>query len=159
MVEDDLKLIYILKIGYNTKGEGNYEFVFSTDPENIDIEGWCWDLVPACDHALPPTDEYVDAVYSLKTSSFDLFCLHEAVDREYMHGYHTIHALGYEVQKQDENGYSSYDDLMEGEEEEDSPLLVFHYGISLKEVINLLYERNIVLTNNEFVETANIKLR
>ena len=159
MIEDDLKLIYILKIGYNSKGEGNYEFIFSTDPENIDIEGWCWDLVPACDHATPPTDEYVDAVYSLKTSTFDLFCLHEAVDREYMHGYHTIHALAYEVEKQDENGYSSYDDLMEKEEEEDTPLIVFHYGISLKEVIDLLYERNIVLTNGEFVEAGNIKIR
>ena len=98
--DKQLKLIYILKIGYNTKGDGLYEFIFSKDPTNIDINGWQWDLSPACDNSQPPTEDYTDAVYSLKTKSFDLFCLHEAVDREYMHGYHTIHALAYEVEKE-----------------------------------------------------------
>ena len=50
-----LKLIYILKIGYNTKDEGLYEFIFSLDHTNIDVEGWCWDLNPACDNAIPPS--------------------------------------------------------------------------------------------------------
>jgi hypothetical protein len=156
MNEDNLKLIYILKIGYNSKDEGLYEFIFSEDETNIDIEGWSWDLTPACDNALPPDDEYINATFGLRTSSFDLFCLHEAVDRPYMHGYHTIHALAYEVEKQDENGYSSYDKLMS--EDKDLPLLVFHYGITLQEVIDLLYERNIVLKHNEFLEATSIKL-
>jgi len=97
--DDKLKLIYVNKIGYNAKGEGLYEFIFSLDPTNVDIEKWSWDLSPACDNAIPPTEEYIDAIFNLKTSSFDLFCLHEAVDREYMHGYHTIHALAYEIEK------------------------------------------------------------
>ncbi len=29
--EDKLKLIYVLKIGYNSKDEGLYEFIFSLD--------------------------------------------------------------------------------------------------------------------------------
>jgi hypothetical protein len=158
-----LKLIFILKIGYNARGEGNYEFIFSINPENIDIEGWCWDISPACDNALPPTEEYVDALFSLKTKSFDLFCLHEAVDREYMHGYHTIHALAYEIEKQDENGGSGavgYEQMFGNEKEsDDTPLLVFHYGMTLAKVKDLLNARKIILNkNNEFVEISSLKL-
>jgi hypothetical protein len=43
-MDEDLKLIFVLKIGYNTKGDGLYEFIFSKDPTKIDVEGWCWDL-------------------------------------------------------------------------------------------------------------------
>jgi hypothetical protein len=157
--ENKLKLIFVLKIGYNSKDEGLYEFIFSLDPENIDIEGWMWDIVPACDNALPPTPEYINAVFNLKTSSFDLFCLHESVDREYMHGYHTIHCLAYEVEKKDENGgtgFSSYEKMFEGDSD-DVPLLVFHYGMTLAKVKDMLNARKIILKNNEFVETSSIQ--
>lgn len=157
--EKKLKLIYILKIGYNAKDEGLYEFIFSLDPTNIDVEGWAWDLSPACDNAIPPTEEYIDAIFSLKTNSFDLFCLHEAVDREYMHGYHTIHALGYEIEKENDNPtpFSDYETMFENNNDE-LPLLVFHYGMTLEKVINLLAPRKIILKNNEFIETSSIKL-
>jgi hypothetical protein len=157
-----LKLIYVLKIGYNSKGEGLYEFIFSYNETNIDIEGWCWDIVPACDNALPPTEEYINAVFNLKTCSFDLFCLHEAVDREYMHGYHTIHALAYEIEKQqpentnNSGGFSDYEKMFEGEND-DIPLLVFHYGMTLAKVKDILNTRKIILKNNEFVEISSIK--
>lgn len=159
MENDDklLKLIFILKIGYNTKNEGLYEFIFSKNPTKIDIEGWCWDMSPACDNALPPTEDYTDAVYNLKTKSFDLYCLHEAVDREYMHGYHTIHALAYEKDKENEDGYTSYEDMFE-ENSDDIPLLVFHYGMSLHQIKEMLSPRKIILKNNEFVETSSIKI-
>ena len=158
--DNKLKLIFILKIGYNAKGEGLYEFIFSLDPTNIDLEGWCWDLSPACDNATPPTEEYINAIFNLKTSSFDLFCLHEAVDREYMHGYHTIHALAYEIEKQaDENGnFGDYEKMFEKDDNEEFPLLVFHYGMTLSKVKDLLNARKIILKNNEFVETSSIKL-
>lgn len=154
--DSKLKLIYVLKIGYNSKDEGLYEFIFSYDETNIDVEGWCWDITPACDNAQPPTEDFINAVFSLKTSSFDLFCLHEAVDRDYMHGYHTIHALAYEIEKKDENGYSTYEKMFEGEQN-DLPLLVFHYGMSLGKIKDLLNSRKIILRNNEFVETSSIK--
>lgn len=153
--ENKLKLLYILKIGYNAKDEGLYEFIFSIDPTNIDDEGWCWDLSPACDNAVPPTEDYIDAIFNLKTDSFDLFCLHEAVDREYMHGYHTIHALAYEVEREDED-VSTYEKMFESESD-DLPLLVFHYGMTLAKVKELLASRKIILRNNDFVETSSIK--
>ncbi len=155
-----LKLIYVLKIGYNSKDEGLYEFIFSTNEANIDMEGWCWDLTPACDNALAPTEEYIDEILNLKTSTFDLFCLHEAVDRPYMHGFHTIHALAYEIEKQDENnnGLGQYESMFEKkDDEEDEPLLVFHYGMTLARVKDILAARKIILKNKEFVETSSIK--
>jgi hypothetical protein len=152
-----LKLIFILKIGYNSKDEGLYEFIFSTDETNIDIEGWCWDLSPACDNALPPTEDYVNGIFSLKTDSFDLFCLHEAVDREYMHGYYTIHALAYEMERvRDDNGYNQYENLF-GKTDEDKTLLVFHYGMTLARVKDMLYTRKIILKDKEFIESSSIK--
>ncbi len=154
--DNKLKLIYILKIGYNAKDEGLYEFIFSLDPTNIDVEGWCWDLSPACDNALPPTEEFTNAIFNLKTSSFELFCLHEAVDREYMHGYHTIHALAYELEKENDGSFSDYEKMFENGND-DIPLLVFHYGMTLSKVKDLLNFRKIILKNNEFVETSSIK--
>ena len=155
--DNNLKLIYVLKIGYNSKYEGLYEFIFYLDENNVDMEGWCWDMSPACDHAMPPTEEFINAVFNLKTSSFDLFCLHEATDREYMHGYHTIHCLAYEVEKKDENNNVSDYDKMFNAENNDVPLLVFHYGMTLLKVKDLLNSRKIILKNNEFVETSSIK--
>ena len=38
--DNKLKLIYVLKIGYNSKFEGLYEFIFSLDETNVDEEGW-----------------------------------------------------------------------------------------------------------------------
>ena len=155
--DEELKLIYVLKIGYNTKGEGQYEFVFSHDETNLDIEKWCWDLEPACDNALPPEEEYIDSIFNLKTDSFDLFCLHEAVDRPYMHGYHTIHALAYEVEFQGNvDGFEQYNNLIN--EEDEVPLLVFHYGMSLHQIKDLLYERKIILKGNEFIESSKSKI-
>jgi len=160
MEEIKLKLIFILKIGYNSKDEGLYEFIFSKEDAKIDIEGWCWDLSPACDNALPPTEEYIDETISLKTKSFDLSCLHEAVDRPYMHGYYTIHALAYEIDKQDENGnmINNYETMFE-QDNDDLPLLVFHYGMTLEKVKEILAARKIILKNKEFIETSSIKFQ
>jgi len=153
-----LKLIYVLKVGYNARYEGIYEFIFSLDHTNIDVEGWCWDLSPACNNALPPTEEYINAIFNLKTDSFDLFCLHEAVDREYMHGYHTIHALAFEVEREDDGTapFSDYEKMFEGDND-DVPLLVFHYGMTLAKIKEILSSRKMILKNNEFVETSSLK--
>lgn len=156
--ENGLKLIYVLKIGYNSKGDGLYEFIFSLDETNVDVEGWCWDISPACDNAMPPSEEYINAIFNLKTSTFDLFCLHDAVDREYMHGYHTIHALAYETEKQpDDNGIVGYEKMFGFNDDDDTPLLVFHYGMTLVKVKELLAERKFVLKNSEFVEASSIR--
>ena len=154
--DEDLKLIYVLKIGYNTKGEGQYEFVFSIDETNIDFEKWCWDLDPACDNADPPEEGYINGIYTLKTDAFDLFCLHEATDREYMHGYHGIHALAYEIPYEgDADGFDEFEDMFD---QDDSPLLVFHYGMALTQIKEMLYERKIILRGTEFLESSKVKL-
>ena len=157
--DKELKLIYVLKIGFNSKDEGLYEFIFSSDEANIDIEAWCWDLIPACDNASPPDESFVDEVLSLRTNKFDLFCLHEAVDRPYMHGYNTIHALAYEIEREEEetnNGFDQYEKMF-NKPEEDTPILVFHYGMTLARIKDMLYARKIILKDNEFVESSSIK--
>ena len=158
--KSSLRLIFVHKIGYNSKGDGLYEFIFSDDMTNIDIEGWCWDLSPACDNAMPPDEEYIDAVFNLKTSKFDLFCLHEAVDREYMHGYHTIHALAYETERM-QDGTIGYEQMFEIDNgnDDDVPLLVFHYGMTLEQVKELLSERKFILKGSDFIETSSIKFK
>lgn len=155
----NLKLIYVLKIGHNIDNVGLYELIFSNDPTKISIEEWGWDLIPASEHAIPPKKSFIDAVYTLKTNSFDFFCLHEAVDREYMHGYHTIHALAYEIDKQDPNDMviCDYEEMFENDID-DMPLLVFHYGTSFANIKKRLDERNVVLRNDEFIETSAIEI-
>lgn len=159
--ENELALIYINKIGYNAKGCGYYEFIFSKDPDNIDVEGWCWDLSPACDNALPPTEEHIDALINLKTNKINLFCLHEAVDRPYMHGFHTIHALAYEDVDNlpdSSDGHSSYENMFESNDE-DKPILVFHYGMSLAKIKEKLITRDITLNGDEFVDISSIRFK
>jgi hypothetical protein len=159
--EGDLKLIYVLKIGYNSKGEGLYEFIFSMDETNVDIEDWCWDISPACDNAEPPPKDYINGIFNLKTSSFNLVCLHESVERSYVHGYHNIIALAYEDIDQEiepPDGFNQYEDLFDENEDDDTPVLVFHYGTTLEQVKEMLYERRIILKGNEFVESSSIDL-
>jgi len=165
MSNNELKLIYVLKIGYNSKNQGLYEFIFSKNPTNIDYDSWGWDLEPACDNAQPPTDEYISEIVSLQTDSFDLFCLHEAVDREYMHGYYNIHCLAYEKEREDNNYIDDdkYNNIFEGLSEEETEeagidVLVFHYGMSLDDVEKTLIERDIILRKDKFVQTKNIKI-
>lgn len=153
--DDDLRLIYVNKIGRNSKRERLYEFIFSTNPSHIDNELWCWDLIPACDNATPPTEEYIDLLINLKTNKFDLYCLHEAVDRPYMHGYHTIHALAYETYDGD-NNYGTYETMFE-QNNDDLPILVFHYDMSLTKIKELLDLRGFVLKDNEFIDASSIK--
>ena len=175
MNKDELKLIYVHKAGENVSGEGIYEFIFSKDPTNILMERWQWDASPACDNAMPPDKNHIDLILTLKTDKFKLFCLHEAVDREYMHGYHLIHALAYEVYMNDD-GYDSYGDEDEDEDDEDfeyhydkawdlnedhledEPLLVFHYGASLQDVEDAFYERDIILRDDKFLHSSNITM-
>lgn len=157
MSTDNLKLIYVLKVGRNSKGEGIYEFIFSTDIENIDVEMWNWDESPAIEHKehTVPDAECIDAVFSLTTKDFALFCLHDATDRPYMHGYHQIHALAYEDEEAedfDDDLDFDYEDMME--DNSDKPLLVFHYGMTFKNVEDRLYERNIILRGEKFINTS-----
>lgn len=144
--EKELKLIYINKIGYNSKDEGIYEFIFSDDPESVDAEAWGWTKIPASSNAEAPSEEAIGEVFTLKTNRFELICLHDSDDRPYMHGYHSIQALAYE--DEDFQGDAEYAALYG-----DMPLLVFHYGMTTDQVKDLLYERDVILKGNDFTAT------
>lgn len=148
------KLIYVHKIGYDAMGEGMYQFIFSKNTEDIDGEGWGWEDTPASQNASPPDKERIDRVLSLKTQLFDLVCLHEAHDRPYIHGYHTIHALAYENDDPTEVSVESEFDMIY----DDLPLLVFHFGMPISQITDIFYERDIVLKNDEFVHNTQIKI-
>ena len=49
---------------------------------------------------------------------------------------------------------ADYEEMFEGNE--DMPLLVFHYGMTLKQVEDKLYERNIIIKGNQFINTSAI---
>ena len=80
--------------------------------------------------------------------------MHEANDRPYIHGYHTIHALAYENDDPTESNVESEFDMIY----DDLPLLVFHYGMSIDEVKDVLYERDISLQDDKFVHNTQIKI-
>jgi hypothetical protein len=155
---DDLKLVYVLKIGYNSMGEGLYEFIFAKDIAPIiaedNIKDSLWDEVPASskDNALVPTDDMIDAIYSLKTKEFDLWCLHESNDRSYLDGVYTIHCLAYEQEIQADYEFDDYEAMFDGEEEEDTPILVFHFGMTYQDVSDLLYARDILLEKTSTIK-------
>jgi hypothetical protein len=153
---NELKLIYVHKIGYDALGDGVYQFIFAKDSENIDGSAWGWEDIPASTNATPPDKEHIEKVLNLKTNLFDLVCLHEANDRPYMHGYHTIHALAYENEDVDEISVESEFDMIYDQ----LPLLVFHFGMPISQVCDIFYERDIVLDeeNNKFIHNTEIKI-
>jgi hypothetical protein len=152
MDNNNLKLIYILKIGYDSKNQGLYQFIFSNNIENIDedtINSWGWNDMPANNNASAPDDDHVSLILSLTTNKIDLICLHELNDRRYIDGYYTIHALAYQ-DLDDDNSDLMYDEL---------PILVFHYGMKLSEVKDILYTRDLLFKESlpDKVENNSIK--
>lgn len=148
MDKDNLKLVYILKIGYNSKEEGLYEFLFSKDPSALDLESLGWNQSPASTNANAPDEDQIDLILSLKTNKIDLKCLHELDDRPYIDGYYTIHCLAYEDIE------SNNSDILYDE----TDLLVFHYGSKAKEVKDLFLSRDIILKEHEITKSKIVKI-
>ena len=154
---DDLKLVFVLKVGYNSKNEGLYEFLFSKAPYSIDTEEISelgWDEMPAStQNTLIPLDIVHDTV-KLKTKMFNLNCLHESDDRPYEHGYYSIQAIAYE----DYNGEEDESHLEEiASIYNDLSIMVFHYGMSKTEVLDIMNERDFVLEGDSLVYNGEIK--
>jgi hypothetical protein len=154
--KSNLKLVYVLKVGKNSKGEGMYEFLFSEDTAKIlDMaDEWNWLAEPAYSdgNALCPDIEYIDEVLELKTNQFDLWCLHADHLGKYMDGVYTIHCLAYEIENEDDDEYEyEFEDMFDDSESSGdiSPLLVFHFGMTKKEVEDILYRRDIQFENQK----------
>lgn len=144
---NELKLMYVLKVGENFNGEGIYEFIFSSNDDFVPDEELGWNK-RGKDVACPPDKEDIDLVVGFKTDYFKLICLHELNDRKYIDGYYRIHAIAYD-DTDFENSYGiEYNDV-----------LVFHYGDSFRDVENKLYKREIIFKNNEFAHANKIKLK
>lgn len=147
MNKDDLKLCYVLKVGYNTRGKGLYEFVFTKDPSSIDTTALGWEETPANGNANSPDQSSVDMVLSLETKNIDFICLHELNDRAYIDGYYTIHCLAYE-----NTDHDNHDPLYD-----ETQLLVFHYGMKASEVKDLFLSRDIILKEIELAESKAVE--
>jgi hypothetical protein len=127
-----MNLIYINKVGKDWGGTYIYEFLFSDTTENVDGEEW--DSVPASGRPEPPHSEFVKSVGILKTDikfnlvqESDTFAVWDAVDG--------IVALGWE----DVDDYEVYPESR----------LWFNFGLSMDEVNERLYERDLVLEYNK----------
>ena len=65
-----MNLIYINELGPNFRGENMYEFIFSSNTE--ELWGEDWDAVPAYGKPAPPDMEYISVVGTLAKSKIKL---------------------------------------------------------------------------------------
>ena len=125
---DDFKLIYVLDVGQNYKGEAIYEFLFSDTTNNV--EGEDWDVYPASGKPTPPRRSIIKAVGSLLTElkldviqNSDTFSVYDATDG--------VIALAWE----NINDYDEYPKIR----------LVFRFGDTLSNVREKLNSKKIIL--------------
>jgi hypothetical protein len=124
----DLRLIYINKVGIDYLGKYIYEFMFSDIIKDIDGDGW--DENPAAGRPSPPQREYIKKVGRLEAE-----ILFELIQYSSMLGVWDavdgVIALGYE----NIDDYESYPESR----------LHFHFGDTIKDVENKLYEKDLIL--------------
>ena len=126
---DSYFLIYINHLGRNWCDNDVYEFIYSDI--KVDVDGEYWDTYPASGAKVtPPKTDLIKCIGVLDTDMvFDViadstsFSVWDCVDG--------ITPLGYE-------NILDYDTYPENR-------LVFHFGITKKEVDNLLYSRDLSL--------------
>lgn len=126
---EDKYLCFIRLVGNDINGMNEYEFMFSSDIDNV--WGEDWDVVPCClcNDLVPDENDY-DVIRVLKTN-IDLSLVQDSCCFGMQDALDGIVALGYE----NILGYDSYPD--EGR-------LVLHYGISYDECERLLADKNLV---------------
>ena len=123
-------LIFIIKMGYDWKNRGIFQFIF-TDDINDDISGESWYETPADGRPQPPNEEFISTVESLELE--DSVGIFEVIQNsEYFGMRDTIDgvvALGWEEPTDD-----NIDDR-----------LVFAYGESKESVVKKLFKRDLYL--------------
>lgn len=125
---DELYLIYVHRIGYDHANQYFYEFIFSDSIDNVD--GEFWDSTPAKGNPEPPYGEMITQVGKIATEfkldtvqDSDTFSMFDAVDG--------VIALAWEN--------------IDGMEDYPEPRLAFRFGMPIKDVADLLYERDVVM--------------
>jgi len=126
-----LFLIYVNKVGKDSKGNLIYEFIFSDTIKNIDGEEW--DTFPASGRPEPPHENFIKTVGRLESElhldviqNSDTFAVWDAIDG--------VIALAWE----NINAYDAYPEKR----------LCFKFGETLEEVESKLYEKDLILNYN-----------
>lgn len=128
----EYKLIYINKLGFNYKGHGTYEFIFSDDTIDLDdVWGQDWEAIPAESSAQPPDIECISKVGVLNCKDYELDVAHSSMFFGICDAKDDVIALAWEI-------------IDEGF---DSTLtrLVFRFGEDLKSVEAKLKKRKLSL--------------
>lgn len=125
---NDLYLIYIHEVGVDYSGTHYYEFIFNDTTEGVDGEGW--DSEPASGNPEPPNKDLIKQVGRL-TSEIKLVVAQNNEQFSMWDVSDGVLSLAWED--------------LEGLEEYPEPRLVFKFGMPIKEVTDLLYERDLRL--------------
>jgi hypothetical protein len=127
----DLVLIYVNFVGNDYKGNFIYEFIFSDSIEGVDGEEW--DTFPASGRPEAPHDNFIKKVGRLESElnldviqNSDTFAVWDAVDGVISLAWENI------------NAYDAYPEKR----------LCFRFGESIEDVIEKLYEKDLILNYN-----------
>jgi hypothetical protein len=133
--DNELFLIYVHKIGENSKGNFEYEFIFSVSP-NIAI-GEKWEELPNYwdqdGESKKPDKQYIDKIGKLETE-IELQTVYEEGSFRVLDAVYKIIALCWEIV----DDYSQSDILPED-------ILVFHFGDSMVKVKEKLHSKDLKL--------------
>lgn len=127
-MQEELYLIYVNNLGSNYEGNNVLEFIFSDVKKDVDGEDW--DAIPSSGRPEPPYKNFIKKIGVLETDidflfaqDSSCFCLWDAMDG--------ILPLVFE----DISSHTTYPEHR----------IIIHFGKTLEEVNNLLYERDLIL--------------
>jgi len=129
---EDLYLIYVNKIGEDWTGKHLYEFLFSDRTENVD--GDDWDAYPASGRPSPPNTDFVKRVGKLTTDDLKLNLVQNSSEFAVWDAVDGVVALAWENM----DDYDEYPDNR----------IAIHFGETIKDVEDKLYEHDLVLDYN-----------
>lgn len=126
---EQLKVIYIVRVGEDTEGNRIFHFLCTKNIENVWAEEW--GEKPACNcHFLQPDESNYETVLELK-SDIDFILGQENCCCSYQDVCDGCVAMAYE----DIDGYDEYPEIR----------LIFHYGESLDDIEQELAKRDLTL--------------
>lgn len=138
VADSELFLIYVHKIGENSRSKYEYEFVFSVSPETAIGLDWekepdLMDLYSEGSSNKSPDEQFIDKVGKLETKIY-LETAYEEGSFRYLDAVYKIIALCWE----DIDDYAQTECLPDD-------ILVFHYGDSLQKVKDKLFSKDLKL--------------
>jgi len=132
--KEQLRLVFVNKIGLDVYGKTIYEFVFSNN-DITKVTGEDWNNYPANGEPQPPNKKYIEDVGSIKTDKFELDVIQDSGFFGMCDAQDGIIALAWEINKSDNE-----DDINETDKR-----LIFHYGELESSVNDKLYSKDIQL--------------